>query len=77
MRLGCAFGGGRRTRRNQILKEHVSHVMHLIFHAEQDKTPLKYSKWESDTVRFILQILFYQNVGNGLEVGKSKGMETM
>lgn len=61
--------------RNHIPKELVSHVMHLAFHVEGDETPLKYSKWESDTIRFVLQTIFYQNVGNVLEVGKSKDME--
>lgn len=37
--------------RNHIPKELVSHVMHLAFHVEDDETPLKYSKWESDTIR--------------------------
>lgn len=63
MRLGSTFGGGRRTSSNQILQTLVSHVMHLTFQTENDKTPL-YSKWESDTIRSVLRIVFYRNVGN-------------
>ena len=54
--------------RNQTPQELVSHV-------ENDETPLKYFKWESDTTRSVLQTLFCQNVGNGLQVGKNKDME--
>lgn len=55
-----------------ILQESVSYAMYLDFHAEEDKIPLKYSKWESYTIKFVLNMVFYQNVGYELEVGKNK-----
>lgn len=51
--------------------------MHLAFHAENNQTPLNYSKWDSDTIRSVLQRVFYQNVESGIQVVKSKGPETM
>lgn len=68
MRLECGLGSSGKVNRNQTPQELVSHV-------ENDETPLKYSKWESNTIRSVSQILFYQNKGNGLQVSKNKDME--
>lgn len=56
----------------RILQELVSYAMYLDLHAKEDKIPLKYSKWESDIIKFVLNTVFYQNVGYELEVGKNK-----